>query len=242
MKNQYFGDENDYKKFGILKNVSSFISDRIAVCWMLTPDDGTGDGSNFGYLERPWEWRTCDPELFDSLKRLESGDSKRSVGMAESILGKKQVLFFDRSLKDDNVDRQEYFRTLKNEIDESALVFFNPDIGMAPAGISIGQENSNKFLFWDELHDFYTGLRQSIMVCQQFPKVTRLQFIPEVTIRFLHETNAPGIFSLRTSRVVYFIIPQQRHQESIERACVSLIRKWSKYIEVWYHPQSRRLV
>ena len=35
MKNQYFGDINDYVKYGLLRVFSA--THRVAVCWMLTP-------------------------------------------------------------------------------------------------------------------------------------------------------------------------------------------------------------
>jgi hypothetical protein len=44
MKNQYFGDINDYRKYGLLRGLSNRGEIRTAVCWMLTTDDGRGDG------------------------------------------------------------------------------------------------------------------------------------------------------------------------------------------------------
>jgi hypothetical protein len=40
MKNQYFGDINDYRKYGLLRILSDEGSMRTGVCWMLTRDDG----------------------------------------------------------------------------------------------------------------------------------------------------------------------------------------------------------
>jgi hypothetical protein len=50
MKNQYFGDRNDYFKFDLL----AFLCDslpgvqRLTVLWLLTQDDGSGDGRKVG--------------------------------------------------------------------------------------------------------------------------------------------------------------------------------------------------
>jgi hypothetical protein len=44
MKNQYFGDENDYKKYGLLRMLAGEVKMKTAVCWMLTPDVEVGDG------------------------------------------------------------------------------------------------------------------------------------------------------------------------------------------------------
>jgi hypothetical protein len=44
MKNQYFGDINDYRKYGLLRMLQSSGGGRLLVAWMLTPDDGSRDG------------------------------------------------------------------------------------------------------------------------------------------------------------------------------------------------------
>jgi hypothetical protein len=44
MKNQYFGDVNDYRKYGLLRSLTAGGRITTTVCWMLTPDDGRPDG------------------------------------------------------------------------------------------------------------------------------------------------------------------------------------------------------
>ena len=44
MKNQYFGDINDYRKYGLLRIVAGPGKMSLLVAWMLTPDDGKTDG------------------------------------------------------------------------------------------------------------------------------------------------------------------------------------------------------
>jgi hypothetical protein len=43
MKNQYFGDINDFRKYGLLNVIANVTKQRIGVCWMLTEDDGIRD-------------------------------------------------------------------------------------------------------------------------------------------------------------------------------------------------------
>jgi len=64
MKHQYFGDINDYRKYGPLRILTHDL--RICVCWMLTPDDRRTDGNIRAYLNA--ESDPHDPELFRSLK------------------------------------------------------------------------------------------------------------------------------------------------------------------------------
>ncbi len=44
MKNQYFGDINDYRKCGLLRLLTGRGSLSTAICWMLAPNDRSPDG------------------------------------------------------------------------------------------------------------------------------------------------------------------------------------------------------
>lgn len=57
MKNQYFGDVNDYRKYGLLRALTGQGALTTTVCWMLTPDDGRTDGRFTEYLAQPDRWR-----------------------------------------------------------------------------------------------------------------------------------------------------------------------------------------
>jgi hypothetical protein len=67
MKHQYFGDVNDYPKYGLLRGLAGTGDLKIGVCWMMTADNRTKDGRKTGYLSKPDLWRRHDPELFDFL-------------------------------------------------------------------------------------------------------------------------------------------------------------------------------
>lgn len=44
MKDQYAGDINDYRKYGLLRTITESSDLSLAVCWMLTAPDGRRDG------------------------------------------------------------------------------------------------------------------------------------------------------------------------------------------------------
>jgi hypothetical protein len=60
MKNQYFGDVNDYRKYGLIRLLTGRGEISTAVCWMLTPDDDRTDGKFTDYLGSPEKWRRSD--------------------------------------------------------------------------------------------------------------------------------------------------------------------------------------
>ncbi|MGA8572094.1 MAG: hypothetical protein ACLP7A_01900 [Desulfobaccales bacterium] len=62
MKNQFFGDINDFRKYGLLRvltrSTDSKNNDKksdltLGVCWMLNPDDNTPHGKRTKYLQLP---------------------------------------------------------------------------------------------------------------------------------------------------------------------------------------------
>ncbi len=52
MKNQYFGDINDYRKYGLLRSVLAASRMSLFVAWMLTEDDGSSDGGRIDLSAR----------------------------------------------------------------------------------------------------------------------------------------------------------------------------------------------
>jgi hypothetical protein len=76
VKNQYFGDINDYRKYALLRALTNCGGIRTTICWMLTPDDGRGDGGFMDYLDK----------LFPGCSFPAQGESRLS-GSRESMVG-----------------------------------------------------------------------------------------------------------------------------------------------------------
>ena len=68
MKNQYFGDVNDYRKYGLLRALQSMHDGSLLVAWMLTPDDGGRDGGFRSYLHAPDMWANHDLGMCSDLQ------------------------------------------------------------------------------------------------------------------------------------------------------------------------------
>ena len=96
MKNQYFGDINDYKKYGLLRAIKKASNLQQLVAWMLTPDDGGSDGKFVEYLTQPSKWEKYDPLLYSELIRLADKGRKVSLIEESNILNEGaffQILF-----------------------------------------------------------------------------------------------------------------------------------------------------
>lgn len=69
MKNQYFGDINDYRKYSLLRAIIRAGGFRIMAAWMLTPDDASTDGKFVSYLENPDKWARQGQSLLEAFQR-----------------------------------------------------------------------------------------------------------------------------------------------------------------------------
>jgi hypothetical protein len=67
LKNQYYGDINDYCKYGLLRCLEGVGMLPIGICWMLTDWDGSQNGNKTKYLDKVIKWQHYDPMLFDCL-------------------------------------------------------------------------------------------------------------------------------------------------------------------------------
>lgn len=234
MKNQYFGAEDDYKKFGILRLLSGADPSGIAICWMFTEDDDSTDRRYLDYLKQPEKWRDCDPELFDALNEfMQTGI--RNVKYAERLFAKPSTYFYTPVLTDDPDDRKSYMEDLAANLEGIWLTFFDPDTGLAPDSVRKGNKDSNRYLFWDEVSTFYRDKQQSILIYQYFPRIDHDKFISDTASRLLSETNAPEILSLSTNRMVFFLIPGPEHREIVKNASDRISRRWDPHINVLKH-------
>jgi hypothetical protein len=168
MKNQYFGDVNDFRKYGLLRTLQRASGLAVGVCWFLTVDDGAGDGELRNYLKHPGRWRHYDPELYDKLQRLLDAEVQRSVSRASEWELVPGASYFDTVLRDHRLARAEYFKAARQVLRNSDLVFVDPDNGIEVPSTKLGAAGSSKYVYWEELQTMYGG-GQSILVYQHFP-------------------------------------------------------------------------
>lgn len=224
MKNQYFGDVNDYLKYGLLR---CFINEglSIGVCWMLTPNDGRTDGRKISYLSEPGSWRSCDSALFDVLARA-VGNHRRHVRQAQNSACLSKALFFKQIVPDDRLLRERWLGRALSKLMEADLLFFDPDNGIEVRSKPKGSRDSSKYLYWDEIQ---VAWRQpsSLLIFQHFPRRNHQQFASSLRSR-LHELIGNGeVTSLVTSNVVYLLACKPKHQVRVRRAIDDVSENWS---------------
>jgi hypothetical protein len=234
VKDQYYGDINDYRKYGLLRVLTGRGGPGLAVCWMLTPDDRGTDGRFTGYLEERERWRHHDPSLFDRLTDCVVRSGMRRVSCAETSGILPDAVFWARVLTDDGGEREDYFRGFKSAALGCQLVFFDPDNGIEVRSVPYGRKNSARYLYWRELIDTYR-CGHSVLVYQHFPRVKRSAFVDALAESMSGEVGSPEIVSFRTARTVFFLAPQPAHLGYFLERCEEVPERWGSQIAVKRH-------
>ncbi len=225
MKNQYFGDEHDFKKYMLLR---SFLKDSdipLLVAWYLTPDEkknskNKNDGNKRAYLENDdGKHSEADPELFEW---LQENHEKRDVKALENARPDKMrlahnVAFFSDMVPTKKAERNKWFAKLKQQANSAEIIFADPDNGIKFN--SDNRTNSEKYIYFDEIEALWND-GKSLIVYQH------RQFIDSEVLRFgimmkiWKELNEkPFISVVHSDEVNYFFILQERHRALFDALC-----------------------
>jgi len=141
VKNQYFADRRDLFKYDLLLDLAECQSEpRLVFIPMLTPNDGTREGSVTAY--------DCGARrrmLFDVL-RAAVATGKRDIQTLRAVLPRCGVLFFpyrDAEYFQD-ATRKQYFDTVPSDWLARSVVFFDPDIGLQTGTLGYMRRNGTE--------------------------------------------------------------------------------------------------
>ena len=225
MKNQYFGDDKDYRKYGLLRLLAIEGRLRLGICWMLTQEDKTGHGGKTNYLERPRPWRSYDPDLFDHLAASVMSGHARDLGVVEAANLIPGALFHSDVLEDGDVSRAEYMKTMHDRFQGLDLVFFDPDNGLAVDSCRPGRKGFSKFLTCEEAAaTFASGF--SLLIYQHYPHVEKDAHVRQQVHLLADSTKAKDIIPVSTSHVLFLLALHPEHVPGIQRALDALDRTW----------------
>jgi len=232
MKDQYFGDVGDYRKFSILRAFADEGS-KVLVCWMYTLPDGRSDGRFVEYLSKP-EWRSYEPDIFDFLHNAVLKEKVRKLSLIEKSGLLDGVSFFSEVLGEKSVDRKTFFESLHHEAKESDLVFLDPDNGIEVSSVKTGKKNSERYVYWDELEQLF-GCGKSLLVYQHFGRQERNGFIQKTARTVKEKLGVNKVVSLRTKNSFYLLIPHSKHLPKLQKALPRISKLWDEHVSVQQH-------
>ena len=226
MKNQYFGDVSDYRKYGLLRCFAE-VGPRVGVVWMLTPDNTSPDGRRTRYLLEPDKWRRFDPDLFMLLADSVTG-AGRDVHRLESSGLLREARYFRSPLTDSTdstTQRDDYFRRALSTLSGCDVAFFDPDNGLEVKSVPRGSTGSSRYLYWSEL--MATWARgHSVLIFQHFTRERRTAFAGRLLGQLQAHLPAATASTLTTSHVLFLLALQPHHVHAGNRAIELTLRRW----------------
>lgn len=212
MKNQYFGDINDYRKYGLLRSITEASHLRLLVSWMLTPDDGSSDGKFVSYLDNPELWEKYDHELFHKLHDILNNQQQRNVSLIEDTELLPTAQFFSEFVPDPSSERNAWFNSLAEQAKKNELIFLDPDNGIEVKSKPYGRKNSSKFLYWREIEALWRS-GNSLLIYQHFIREKRFNFIQRMLSELQNVTAGSLVEAFSTPHVVFLMALQPGHQQ-----------------------------
>jgi hypothetical protein len=238
VKNQYVGDENDYRKYGLLRCLANGGDISIGVVWMLTEDDGSKDGGKIDYLDKPSQWKHHDEPLFKELTDIVKESGERDVRQVQDLNLLPHADYFEEVLIDDVQHRRKYFSKGFERLAKKDLLFFDPDNGMEipskPLGIE-GRKDSCKYLYFPEIKEaFQRG--HSLLIYQHFPREKRQGYIQQRASELFNKVmGVDAIFSFATSNVCFFLVSQGKHTQYFQGRLGDMGTRWGRQFAVGLH-------
>ena len=231
MKNQYFGDINDYKKYSLLRHLSGWGQLKTAVCWLLTHDDNGGDGNHINYLTQPDKWKVYDTTLFELLEQRVSKQGIKDIKVIEDSELILNCSFYSEIVDDDITLRQAYFNKFFEFVKDADLIFYDPDNGLEVKSIPMGTKKSSKYLYWSEVKATYES-GHSILIYQHFPRTNRESYISDLVQHFRKTDGIKRIFWYKTRHVVFFLLAQSKHENLFIESNANILNTWGEKISI----------
>ncbi len=234
MKNQYFGDINDYKKYSLLRLLSGNGQIETVVCWVLTGDDSGTDGRRTRYLEQPETWQKYDPIVYEHLREYVLNKGIRNVNTVERANILPNCRFYKERIQDDLNLRDEFFEKFLKFAQGADLVFFDPDNGLEVKSVTRGKKKSSKYVYLSEIEASYES-GHSLLVYQHFPRKPRESFILSLIQQFKALDGIRSVFSYCTLHVAFLLIPQPHHERIFSESNTKILQNWGEVIRVKRH-------
>jgi len=234
MKNQYFGDINDYKKYSLLRLLGGNGQIETVVCWVLTEDDSGTDGRRTRYLEQPETWQKYDPIIYEHLREHVLSKGVRNVNIIERADVLRNCRFYNEVIQDDMRLRDQYFDKFFKFAEGADLIFFDPDNGLEVKSVPRGKKKSSKYVYLSELEASYES-GHSLLIYQHFPRKPRESFILSLIQQFKALDGIRSVFSYCTLHVAFLLIPQPHHENMFSENTTMVSQNWGDVIRVRRH-------
>ncbi len=227
MKNQYFGDRNDYFKYDLAIFLSEQLTGikRFTFIPMLTANDGGGDGGLIDYSQGAGR-----PDLYKFLKDRLKKKQRKILHLQEYF--KTNGLQFrycphgdslDREFT--NKDRDAYFRGIPNRDLKKAVILLDPDNGLEVK--SATDRTWHKYIKFEEVKDLYHRMDESsiLTLYQHLPHAHRRTFLYGTHGKLQRLLKCPLPYSVSDGTIAFILITKDKDcQKELREALADYMR------------------
>lgn len=190
MKNQYFADINDYKKYLLIDDLSHYY-ESIDVCWMLTADDKRQDGRKVSYLFN--ESKRSDRKIYDCLRNLIIQGIRNVEAIEQS--GILPVRKYYKQLDDINLG------------DMPELLFLDPDNGIEVNSTPYGKTSSDRYVYFRDMNKFLDR-GSDLLIYQHYPRVNHKTYHQKRTSEIMDNWGQVQVIHFDRGTIDFILVKQ----------------------------------
>lgn len=234
MQDRYAGDVGDFGKLGMLRCLSE-AGLSVGVNWYRVPDGGhNDDGKHIGYLQNS-DFFGCDDFLLGQLGQMVYGN-QRSISFLENAMLIPNAHYYQAVLESPNsqcANRSAWHKQATEALLPCDIVFLDPDNGLLVDSVSPTSKKSNKYVFLNELADYY-ALGKSVVFYNHRSRVQERDYIARFQAILRNEifpdAHLLGLKFTRGTIRDYFFIINSSHYQKLESAITRMLQsKWNKH-------------
>ncbi|MFX1537037.1 MAG: hypothetical protein ACFFDI_22730 [Promethearchaeota archaeon] len=233
MKNQYFGDTRDLFKYDLVLELLTKLSElkQFTFIPMLTENEKSSHGEKTNYeLAKAGNKRKRLIEFLTEC--LENG--RRDIREIEPFFKEYKferevkIILYEKESFFSNINRLEYFQSIRKELLEDSLILIDPDIGLAVKSI---QGREEKYVKYQEIKSLEEKMNKNsiIMIFQYIPRVKREPYFLKIS-RALNRNISRDfpVFYISDNQIVFFLLIKDLNiEEKLVRALYDYSEKYN---------------
>jgi hypothetical protein len=216
MQNKYVGDESDFVKYCLLKNLCNK-NLRLGINWCLVKDEDNSDGRRTSYLNNK-KLHLLESELLQCLEVINKDSDKSINSIHQSKIFPLGTRYFSETIPFETA-RFEWHTLSLNSLKECDVIYYDPDNGLEIKSVGKLHPKSIKYVFYDEIRDTYqTG--KSIVIYQHNNRSKNLKCQIEERLKELRgclpvSKSQISVVSSNMGTGRYFLIIKQKDHSEI---------------------------
>jgi hypothetical protein len=252
MQNRYVGDVGDFGKYALLRALCQpEPSINLAVIWCLFPDEsGNNDGRHVSYI-RDQGFAQLDVRLHATLADIVTQSRRNIAAIGDSGCLPASTVFCADPISAVDTSQARSMERLRHRAERleacirrtstCELVFFDPDNGLEIASIPKHHPKSGKYIYWDELAQFwrrgntlliYHHLNRTVNAATQVTGLTR-----RFAGKFPDARTIPLVFRRGSARVFWLIHHGDDLGRKLERRAANMLGGgWSRHFRPFGWP------